>query len=36
MPDVYIPKCVLINITSRITPLIAVCEGSYKSKYDEE
>jgi len=26
MPNVYIPKCVPINITSCMTPIIAVCE----------
>lgn len=26
MPNVYVPECVPINITSRMTPLIAVCE----------
>lgn len=26
MPNIYLPYCVPINITSRMTPLIAVCE----------
>ena len=36
MPDVYVPYCVPINITSQMTPLIAVCEERHKSKYEGE